>query len=219
MPYREVAIAKSHIGRRKKHQPLAKLLTQPYLLLIVIGLIGMSYFGFNLRKAPEIRLTSSNTAQVAKKPTRHLSRSVPTRIRIPAIDLDTSLAQVGLKADGSLQVPSDPYMAGWYTGSPTPGEAGPAVIDGHVDRVGGIAIFWRLRELKPGDVIEIDREDGITAKFKITSLEQFSQASFPTQKVYGNTGYAGIRLITCGGVFSTATGHYSDNIVVFGNLQ
>lgn len=219
LPYREVAIVRSRIGRRKKRQPLLKLLTQPYLLLIVGALIGVGYFGFHLKKAPEIKLVSTtHTTASTKKETKHLSRSVPERISIPAIDLDTALAQVSLKADGSLQVPSDPYMAGWYQGSPTPGEIGPAVIDGHVDQVGGIAIFWRLRDLKPGDTISISRQDGSTATFKVDSLEQFAQDNFPTDKVYGNISYAGLRLITCGGIFNTATGHYSDNIVVFATL-
>jgi hypothetical protein len=214
--YREVAIVKSHIGRRKKRQQLVR----PSLALTVIGLIGIGYFGLHLKTAPEIKLVSSHTNSSihANKGTIHLSRSVPTRIRISSIDLDTALSQVGLKADGSLQVPSDPYMAGWYQGSPTPGEIGPAVIDGHVDQVGGIAIFWRLRDLKPGDIIEIDRSDDSTAKFQVTSLEQFTQDNFPTHKVYGNVNFAGIRLITCGGIFNAQTGHYSDNIVAFGAL-
>lgn len=223
LPFKELAITKSRIKPRKKHSPLLKLLTQPYFLLLLLGIVGAGYFGLNLKDAPVIKLASkTHASELTSTPTKeakHLDRSLPVRISIPAINLDTALDQVGLKPDGSLEVPADPYMAGWYINSPTPGEIGPAVIDGHVDQVGDIAIFWRLRELKPGDTIEISRQDGSTAKFKAGFLEQFSQDNFPTQKVYGNINYAGLRLITCGGIFNPATGHYSDNIVVFASLS
>lgn len=220
LPYKELAIAKSRIGRRTKGANLANLLIQPYLLMVVLSLAGIGYFGIHLTEAPKIQLASNQTRETVKpKPAKHLNRSPPTRLQIDAINLDAPLAQVGLKADGSLQVPSDPSMAGWYRGSPTPGEIGPAIIDGHVDRIGGIAIFWRLRELQPGDVIRIDRQDDTTAQFKVDNLQQFAQDGFPSQRVYGNINYAGLRLITCGGVFNSATGHYSDNIVVFASLQ
>ncbi|MDQ1512198.1 MAG: hypothetical protein QOC59_40, partial [Microbacteriaceae bacterium] len=81
--------------------------------------------------------TAPNTAPTAPpsagaSPT--LSRSIPTRIRSPPNGVDSSLMQLGLTAHGALQVP--PYdknaPAGWYRGSPTPGQLGPAVILGHV---------------------------------------------------------------------------------------
>lgn len=220
LPYKEIAIVKTRIGRRRKKGAISGLLMRPYLLPMVLGVIGAGYFGTHLVNRPALQLTAAQTRNETAKPriAHHLTRSVPQRLRIDAIDLDVSLATVGLKPDGSLQVPADPYMAGWYQGSPTPGEIGPAIIDGHVDRVGGIAVFWRLRELQPGAVIRVDRQDGTTATFKVDSLQQFSQADFPSVKVYGNINYAGLRLITCGGIFNTATGHYSDNVVVFASL-
>jgi sortase (surface protein transpeptidase) len=110
-------------------------------------------------------------------------------------------------------------ITAWYTGSPTPGELGPAIIAGHVDSFKGTGIFFRLRELQPGDTVSVSRVDGTTATFKITSLEQYPKNSFPTQKVYGNITYAGIRLITCGGAFDSQTYEYTDNIVAYGELQ
>jgi hypothetical protein len=38
---------------------------------------------------------------------------------------------------------------------------------------------------------------------------------FPTQAVYGPTPDPELRLITCGGAFDYATGHYLSNIVVY----
>lgn len=62
-----------------------------------------------------------------------LAPSLPTRLLIPSIDVDAGLMGLGLQPDGSLEVPPDGATAGWYTGAPTPGEIGPAVLVAHVD--------------------------------------------------------------------------------------
>src|SRR5262245_23123276 len=55
-------------------------------------------------------------------------RSPPVRIRIPAIGVDSSITRLGLAPDGTIEVPNDARLAGWYTRGPAPGDAGPAVI-------------------------------------------------------------------------------------------
>lgn len=147
-----------------------------------------------------------------------MARSDPARIVIPRIGIDTSLLPVDLNPANAIAMPNVFDQAGWYDKSPTPGERGPAVIVGHVDSTQGIAIFWRLRELQPGDIVQVQRQDNTVASFQVTDIEQFQQDNFPSQSVYGNLSYAGIRLITCGGTFNTATGHYDMNTVVFGSL-
>jgi sortase (surface protein transpeptidase) len=125
---------------------------------------------------------------------------------------------VGNNSDGSMVVPADWHTAGWYEHSPTPGEIGPAVIDGHLDNVSGLAVFWRLRELTPGEFIYISRVDGTTVQFRVDSIQNYSQSNFPTKTVYGNIKYAGLRLITCGGTFNRLTHHYDQNTVVYATL-
>jgi hypothetical protein len=124
---------------------------------------------------------------------------------------------LGLESDGTLEVPPDGTVAGWFTGAPTPGELGPAVIAGHVDWMGP-AIFHDLLLVVPGDLIEVERADGSTAVFNVTEVGQYPKNQFPTQAVYGPVDFAGLRLITCGGVFDEAVGHYDDNVVVFAEL-
>lgn len=124
---------------------------------------------------------------------------------------------LGLDADGSMEVPPGGFPAGWYTGGPTPGELGPAVIAGHVD-LKGPGVFYRLRTMKPGDRVTVTRADGSKPVFRVTRVAQFEKDQFPTQQVYGNISHAGLRLITCGGSFNTRTGHYEDNLVVFADL-
>lgn len=147
-----------------------------------------------------------------------MARSEPLRIRIPKIQIDTSLLPIGLGQTGAIAMPEVFDQVGWYDKSPTPGERGPAVIVGHVDSPQGIAIFWNLRQLLPGDIVQVVRRDNTVATFKVTNIEQFPKDQFPTRAVYGNLSYAGIRLITCGGTFNTLTGQYSLDTVVFGSL-
>jgi LPXTG-site transpeptidase (sortase) family protein len=111
---------------------------------------------------------------------------------------------------------SQAQLAGWYSKGPTPGERGPAVIVGHVDTKKGPAVFYGLGRLKPGDMVDVTRKDGKVAAFAVDSVEHVPKAHFPTQRVYGEVGFAGIRLITCGGDFK---GHsYTDNTIVYGHL-
>jgi len=147
----------------------------------------------------------------------HMARSVPVRLQIPAIGVDSELMALALKGDGTMEVPPEGFPAGWYTGAPTPGELGPAIIAGHVDWTGP-GVFYHLRNLKPDDQVSVTRADGSVAVFVVTRVEQFPKDEFPTDLVYGDIDVAGLRLITCGGSFNRAVGHYEDNIVAFAQL-
>jgi len=148
-----------------------------------------------------------------------LNPASPGRLQIPALGVSTTVVGLGLNADGSLQVPGNFSQAGWYRASPTPGALGPAVVVGHVDSAAsGPAVFYRLADLRPGDGITIQRADGSTAVFTVTGVREYPKDHFPTGLVYANTSDAALRLITCGGGFDAASGHYRDNIVVFATL-
>ncbi|HET6393574.1 MAG TPA: class F sortase [Blastococcus sp.] len=148
-----------------------------------------------------------------------LPGSPPVRVQVPTIGVDSGLLDLGLQADGTLEVPPDGTSAGWYTDAPTPGELGPAVIAAHVDWEGQPGVFHRLRDVRPGAEISVLREDGTTAVFLVTTVEQFAKDEFPTQTVYGDIDHAGLRLITCGGSFDGSARSYVDNIVVFAELD
>jgi hypothetical protein len=129
--------------------------------------------------------------------------------------VDAELIPLGVTRLGALEVPQDWGVAGWFTGGPFPGGPGPAVVVGHVDSTVGPAVFYRLRELQQGDVIEVWRKGGIRSRLQVVSLRWFSKSAFPTQLVYGSVATPALRLITCGGAFDDSTGHYVDNLVVF----
>lgn len=191
-------------------------------LFITIGLLGSFYFGMDALKTPAVPAVYSppvpQIIETASAKPSTLKRSEPVHLRIPAAGIYTSLIQVGRKADGAMQVPEPASVAGWYRHSPTPGELGPSIIVGHVDSPKGPAVFWRLGELKPGQIIEIKRADGKTVNFKVNNVKQFEQNDFPTKEVYGNINHAGLRLITCGGSLNRLTGQYSHNTVVYATL-
>ena len=144
-----------------------------------------------------------------------LTAAPPVALSIPAIGVRTRLIRLGLSSQGTLQVPNSPYVAGWYAGSPRPGEIGSSIIAGHIDSYLGPGIFYRLRELHPGNRIYVRQADGRTAVFQITEVHQYPKAHFPSAAVYGPVPDAELRLITCGGTFDYATRSYLSNVVVY----
>jgi sortase (surface protein transpeptidase) len=144
-----------------------------------------------------------------------LGASRPLRLRIPSISVDSGLIDLGLQADGTMEVPADGSTVGWYVNSPTPGELGPAVLAAHVDWKGEKGVFYDLRDTEPGDEIDVQRADGTTVGFTVRQVEQYPKAEFPTAKVYGDVDSAQLRLITCGGEFDGSARSYVDNIVVY----
>ncbi|QGN48971.1 class F sortase [Micromonospora sp. WMMD558] len=148
-------------------------------------------------------------------------RSQPTRIKIPRIGVDAPTVPLGLDRNQQIAVPplNQPRTTGWYKLGPTPGEVGTAVVVGHVDsRVSGRAVFFRLGALKPKDTIEVLRQDGKNATFVVDGVARYPKAKLPLNQVYGHTGKAQLRLITCGGTYDKAAKSYRDNIVVFATL-
>lgn len=166
----------------------------------------------------------------------------PTAIGIARLGVWSTLVPLGLTDTDCTDTPpclappplDQPMQAGWYAGAKPnedgdeyqPGEAGPAVIAGHVDGLhpdgskGAPGIFAHLAELAKGDEIVIERNDPQTPQppltFVVTEVATYPKAAFPTERVYGPTDHPTLRLITCGGTFGTARpGHYDDNVVVY----
>lgn len=150
-----------------------------------------------------------------------LARSVPLRLQVPAIGVDTPVVRLGLAADGTVEVPAITAhdRAGWYEHGPTPGQTGPAVMLGHVT-VGsyGDGVFRHLAQLRAGDRVVVRLEDAKAAEFTVFATRTVAKAAFPTQEVYGNVDRPELRLITCGGA-RDGDGGYQDNVIVFAALD
>ncbi|MGK4581057.1 class F sortase [Kitasatospora sp. HPMI-4] len=146
-------------------------------------------------------------------------RAVPTRIRIPSIQVDAPVTGLGLDSAGRLQAPPDSRrdLTGWYRDGVTPGQRGTAIVAGHVDTHEGPAVFYRLGTLRKGDQVEITGADGGTGFFVVDAAEVYPKDDFPDEKVYGPARDSQLRLITCGGGFTSSNG-YDANVVVFAHL-
>ncbi|EDY43435.2 class F sortase [Streptomyces sp. SPB074] len=150
---------------------------------------------------------------------RGLGFSRPRRVRVPDIRVDAPVRPVGLDAQGWVQAPPPAArnLVGWFSGSVSPGERGPAVLVGHVDDTKGPAVFYGLGALRKGRHIAVERADGRTALFEVYGVEVFAQDDFPGERVYGATAGPELRVITCGGVYHSGSG-YDGNVVVFARM-
>ncbi|CAL9523622.1 hypothetical protein SUDANB1_03876 [Streptomyces sp. enrichment culture] len=162
----------------------------------------------------------STASPVPARRPRPPARSVPVRLLIPAIGVDTPVIRLGLAADGTVQVPpvTAHDRAGWYRHSPTPGQTGPSVLLGHVT-VGpyGDGVFRHLDRLRRGERITARLENGTAAEFAVTAVRTVPKTDFPADDVYGDVDRPELRLITCGGA-RTGDG-YADNVIVFATLS
>jgi hypothetical protein len=168
--------------------------------------------------SPEPAATPATTAAANIHP---MSQSPPTKIALPKIGVSAPVGSIGLLPDGRVEEPplSKPNLAGWYKEGVTPGEIGPAVILGHVDANGKPAVFYKLKDLKPGDRIQVGRKDGSTATFAVQRAQRVDKDAFPHKKVFGaSLDHASLRLVTCGGAFDPKIGHYKDNLIVYAKL-
>jgi hypothetical protein len=189
--------------------------------LLAVGLVAGGYVGLRARSDTTVGRWGAGhgAAEVAATtnpfgtPAAPLA-GPPTRLRVPTIGVDTPLEGLHLAADGTLTPPHDYARAGWYAEGTRPGDVGPAVIAGHVDSKTGPAVFFKLRELAAGDVIEVSR-GAATARFTVVSTAWYPKDKFPTDDVYGPTPDRQLRLITCGGVFDRSLRSYRDNLVVY----
>jgi hypothetical protein len=141
--------------------------------------------------------------------------AAPVRLRIPALRLNSPLQRLDLQADGTVAVPKRPDIAGWYERGPRPGQAGPAVILGHVDSHTGPGIFLNLARLPRGAVVKVDRADGSTVTFRVTKVSRVAKTRFPTDLVFAPTLEPTLRLVTCGGSFDETRRSYRDNVIAF----
>ena len=145
---------------------------------------------------------------------KHGTVARPYWLLIPAIGVSTNLVRLGLTAQDTLQVPPTAAVAGWYTGSPRPGEVGSSIIAGHIDSKLGPGIFYHLSQMHRGEYIYVIRGNQSVAVFEVTSLRTYAKSSFPRNAIYGPVPDSELRLITCGGTFDFATGSYLSNVVV-----
>lgn len=193
-------------------------------MAVLVVIFGIFATGLGVESVSKTRILPTWLSSGASRPPAQeaplLTASPPVGITIPALNLRAVVTKVGLAADGTIDVPplDRAEEAGWYDKGPTPGEAGPAVLVGHVDTRSGPAVFHQLRQLRAGDRVEVAREDRTIAVFSVERTERFDKAHLPADQVYGDFSRPNLRLITCGGQWVGGQTGYADNVVVFATL-
>ncbi|WP_330172508.1 class F sortase [Streptomyces sp. NBC_01498] len=201
----------------------------PWGVLALVMLSGLAL----MRNGADVSLGPPQPASAAAPDTRQETVTAPetvpivkplpyapmSRVTIPSIKVDAPVMDVGLDPEGWIAAPppEDANMAGWYQNGVAPGQRGTAVVVGHVDNQAGPAVFYGLGSLRKGEHIEVTRFDERVAVFEIYGVEVFSKNDFPGARVYGDTGHAELRVITCGGGYTKAGG-YDGNVVAFARL-
>lgn len=134
--------------------------------------------------------------------------------------MDAPFVDLAIGTSGRLDPPpaDDVNLVGWQASGVSPGEAGTAIIAGHVDTATSPAVFAGLSLVTKGTRFSVNRSDGRTAVFVVDSVETFAKDDFPDQRVYADTPQAQVRLITCAGVYDHTVKDYKDNLVVFAHL-
>ncbi len=211
-------ISPIHLVRR----PVAAVVLACGLLGAGTGVAGLALAGQNgpaaapARSATVVPVPLGSQAPAPQPSPGQVAR--PARLIIPSIGVRTRLIRLGLTPSGTLQVPASAAVAGWYTGSSRPGAVGAAVIGGHIDSRQGPGVFYRLRFLHRGSRVYVRQADGRLAVFRVTAVRSYLKDRFPTEAVYGPVPDAQLRLITCGGTFDYATGHYLSNVIAYATL-
>jgi sortase (surface protein transpeptidase) len=205
--------------RRRRRRPFAVAALVCGLLVLALGAAGLimltGHPGAAGQPARAPVPVPSGSVAPAPDPSPTAAAPGPVSLTIPAIGVRSRLIRLGVTAQGTLQVPTSTSVAGWYTGSPRPGEIGSSVIAGHIDSYLGPGVFYNLGHMRPGERIYVRRTNGSLAVFRVYAVRQYPKDHFPTEKVYGPAPDAELHLITCGGTFDYATRSYLSNTVVY----
>ncbi len=175
-------------------------------------------------EAPEVRMshTINTKATSTVLPIGKTDSALnPVRLIIPAIAINAPVEWVGTQPNADLATPiQSPWQdVGWYNLGPHPGERGSAVIDGHLDRPGGLpAVFWRLRDLHDGDEVLVKNTLGKTLRFQVTRIELYPPQDAPIQDIFGNWGGMYLNLITCAGDWIPSQHQTNLRLVVYTSL-
>lgn len=160
---------------------------------------------------------SGDTATERRSPAPDVAAvHVPVRLRIPAIGVDAPVQPTGVQSGGALAIPPDPSDIGWWAGGGFPGDvSGAVILVGHIDSAAsGPGALYRLQNVRPGQRITV-LAAGRTYRYRVVALHAYAKASLPIAAVFGQRVTARLVIVSCGGPFDAATGHYLDNLVAY----
>lgn len=205
-----------------RKRPRRKWLFAAAALAAMAGLVGWVLAG-NLGGGPpttELRAATppprpAATVWPTGTPSPPVVTAAPTRLLIPRIGVDAPVTPKGLRPDGFMDTPDGPEDVAWYAFSARPGMSGNAVLSGHLDYHDyGAAVFWRLKELQQGDLVEVRLDDGSVLRYQVSLKLSYDARTAPVLEIIGPTSKQVVTLITCGGTFDSGSRSYSHRLVV-----
>lgn len=191
------------------------------VIILAELLLGMGLVGYLMPKEPvaSVPRTSTTPAMppaLAKTIPHSTDVGLPVRLKIPIINVDAAIDQVGLTAHGELGAPKKLANAAWYVQGPRPGGIGSAVIDGHFsDNKKRRAVFDYLHTLQQGDTVFVEDEKGRSIPFVVRELRTYDPSEDTSTVFASNDGRAHLNLITCQGPWNNTQKSFSARLVVF----
>jgi hypothetical protein len=232
----EVNLAPTGIASRRKK--IFEALVLSMVIVVVAGVIGIGLTTSKgaisgarqqnpteaIHSAPRVDQTGPATPTVSNIGSSGSSLIIPAlRTKAPLV----ATGAVGQPGAASLTVPSDVGEVGWWDGTvngrtktvepaPKPGQPGVAIIAGHVDSaVAGTGALYGLKNLKIGDAVQIVGSDGRVSEWTVEAKPEMTRKTALPASLFVTSGPPRLALITCGGTFDAATGHYLDNVIVW----
>jgi LPXTG-site transpeptidase (sortase) family protein len=191
-----------------------RLLLASLLLVVSLGLLGAGVAGMLLASNDNggIELTEKGVPDpigtaTSTVPTSPGSSAPVARLIIDKIGVDAPVVTMGVDENGIPQVPDNPYDVVWYNFSSEPGTGSNAVFAGHVDWTVNdqpvIGVFYYLRDLEVGDIVEVKLEDGTDYKYSVIGNQAIPDEDPQALQKMAATPADMITLITCGGIWTS----------------
>ncbi len=199
--------------KRKSAIFLSAAVTVAAIFVFVFTLVNATLYAPDTEVAAPALVAEAVGAKVP--PERH-----PSRLSIPALKINASVQSVGVNAKGNMAAPSNFTDVAWYKYGFVPGQQGNAVVAGHVDNGLGLSgVFKRLKDLKVGDDVYIERKDGAKLHFVVVEVKSYPYKEVPLEKLFGNSNKAMLNLISCEGAWIKTDKTYDKRLVVFTELR
>lgn len=229
---RNITTAPSIVVTKPRKQYAQKIMMAMATLVFVAG-AGVAYMGFQTNKDVEAQVSAvtqgeeSNDTVAEEKPSNEalrkhaVSPTLPRYVRISKIGVEARVMRQGIDKKGALKAPLNVHDAGWYENSSKPGEAGAVLLDGHVSGPTQRGVFYNLKKVTKGDLIEVERGDGTKFTYKVVKSKTAAadKTDMSEALLSAEIGKPGLNLITCTGKYDAKKGTYDDRIIVYAVQQ
>lgn len=142
----------------------------------------------------------------------------PKILSIPRLGISASIEDINLAEATDFKAPYRWNDVAWWDQGFRPGQHGHAAIFGHLDSTCCPAVFWHLKDLRPGDIVTVTYNDGRILRFRVMWQATYANAQLPIDFIYGPAWQRGLVLLTCAGVFHYDGTGYDHKLVVYTRL-